>query len=124
MFGTARNSVKSNPVSGKTERAESGQRLGRSIERHVNNVSCVPAIPPVRIAIRHCEKTMRRKNCGGPMTPSQAFFIRAVQKQNRGKRAIAGWTVTPTPVRQGAPNDLQRHEKSSSNIAHGRAWLR
>jgi hypothetical protein len=40
---------------------------------------------------------MCRKNCSGSIDHSRPTAFRAVQKQDRGKRAVAGRTVTPTP---------------------------
>src|SRR5262249_14590596 len=57
MFRAARNSIKSYFVSYQRVCAQVGQGLGRTIERHLNNVSCVEA---VGIGKGHSEKAMRR----------------------------------------------------------------
>src|ERR1700722_10641238 len=110
MFGTARNSVKSDFVARQFVSAQNSQRLRGSIERHVDDIACVPAISSVRIAKRNCQKTMRRKNDGGPIDPSRPFAFRAVQKQNRWERPVTRGTVTRTAARHRAANDFERHE--------------
>ena len=100
MFGTARNSIETDLLSGKAGRAESNECLDGSVERHVSDIPRVPAIPSIRIAERYREKAMGGENCGGPMGPSRPFPSLPVQKQNRRKRAISGRTITPSAVRQ------------------------
>src|ERR1700722_7376337 len=123
MFGTARNSVKSDFVARQFVCAQNSQRLRGSIERHVDDVARVPAISSVRIAERNCQKTMRRKNDGGPIDPSRPFAFRAVQKQNRRKGTVTGRPITPTATRHSAVEDFERHENLPPRCAGLRLGL-
>ena len=64
MFGTARNSIETDLLSGKAGRAESNECLDGSVERHVSDIPRVPAIPSIRIAERYREEAMGGENCG------------------------------------------------------------
>src|SRR4051812_38174726 len=66
MFGAARTAIESDLVSGKAGRAESHERLGSSVERHVNYVSRVPAHGTrLFYELLSCGEPFRRMGRGG-----------------------------------------------------------
>jgi len=119
MFGSARRAVNSNPIARKIARAKRRQRLGGSIERHVDDVSRIPTIAAIRIAERHGQETVRRKERGVAVAPSRPFSLRTVQKQDRRKWTVTGWTVASAHIWQRAANDLERHRWNPRRISKG-----